>query len=431
MTDEYGFPEVHAMTREDGSVRVAWSVESLVRAVARHCGNTFGQGEMFVYLDVGRWGGDQRQFGVVFGDGSVTSVLLCAWHEEGGQRRIQFPPTPVRGFLGDPGLRGKVEVLSFFQGPLPVDTRGTIYVLLGDLHLPLIDARTPASEVAEVPERLVGSAWNRMDRALPSELLDVARGTGFSLSDAVTETPTEMTTGRWRELYLRGDIFLDAGPSLEHFLSALQAHCETPVAARAPIHLVQLGDMYEHWIGLLRGFRDFPDAVRPIPPAADRLRQVRTWVARTDRTARLPGSGGRTVSLCDRLHGCRVDERTFLCGNHDNYLRMLASDPAPTDPPRHRRGFLLENRLRAEHGHAADEYNRDGATRGHLITQYVFLRRAIREFDVDRRRTFVAYAAERFGELRGSSDEFRVFAMAHTHLPWLAPVVVHGRPARR
>ena len=52
--------------------------------ILRHEANTLQQGPFFIYMDVGRWGGNQRQFGLVDGDASASEFLLCAYHPEGG-----------------------------------------------------------------------------------------------------------------------------------------------------------------------------------------------------------------------------------------------------------------------------------------------------------------------------------------------------------
>jgi len=223
-------------------------------------------------------------------------------------------------------------------------------------------------------------------------------------------------------------------------------------------HLIQVGDMYEVWVGLKRLFEGTQpgrrevnicaptqdtcyfydpsslsdrscDICRTASPNDSRYRDiVRDWLRMVNNTTQ---SGSE--SLAQWLHDeTGFPHKTWLYGNHDNYVRTAALCADVGIPLRTLR--LVEHGIQFEHGHEGDVYNRDGAASGHAITQgaaFVWDLRPILSSWVSEvlgapqqmRNGFIRYAAEKF--LR-NEDPIKIFVMAHTHIPYLAVVRLAG-----
>lgn len=440
MTDsDYGPWEVMAtVSRDRRSIEIAQqSLPPRTGDLARRRRNTIAERRYYVYFDVGRWGGNQRQFGLVYGDGNHSEFLLCAFHPSGGRGRVRTFFDVVDRLLNGHDFRGHIEILKrHLFSTLGLNTQGKIYVLIGDLHLPLIDQYTPASEISAIRERLVGAAAAAVDASLPTaDLMTEASRMGWVLVAGplgpLISSGGQVSDARWRQLYCSGDIFGAAGGSLYRLVAGLQMHCQDYRRwcghwRRPQIHLVQVGDMYEHWIGLMRLFRDTQSYQVYLNSPASDLADIRHWINRTNLSNTFRISASQSVCLPDALHNCTVDAKTWIYGNHENYLRALSrARRISGDPPR-RRMSLWDNNLFVEHGHMGDGYNRDGAAMGHTITQLVFLRGYIRSFDPDRREDFLRYATYKWANHRRQGKDTKVFVMAHTHKAYLAPVYVSG-----
>jgi len=366
-----------------------------LRSVPRHTEASLDVRPLrFVYLDCGRWGGTSnfpagRHFAIVKG----RRVALCEFHgsARAGSAAPDLNEPLMNSFLHHlRGSRHYVNVIAqtwFLSGPDEDFAGGPMYLLIGDLHLPI---------QTEVPTMGPGGAYV----ARPEEPIGrIAGGEDYSST----------TAPDWHQRYDRGDIFEEAAPELNIFLDRLESF-----SRREEIHLVQAGDMYELWIGLERHFEHFPDrsqvALRQGQPRSITAQQfVEHWVGITNE--RNP--------VATRIQRA-LPESTWIYGNHDNYLAVLH----PGIPERTR--LLRRHGLYVEHGHQADAYNHDGEIEGHTITQQVFTLPIMREFDPSRRRHFITFAALRCLARR----DFHIYVMAHTHSPYLTTVNVDLRLAR-
>ncbi len=383
----------------------------------------------FLYVDCGRFGGDFRHFAVIYGnpDEGFGYVALCDFNS--GLREAQlrtimdhrFPITRrtetvvnLRDFIIHCGGTIMGEGSDFKCYDLEgIDTRNEegqpmMYVLLGDLHLPLLHRSTFQSlddAYRRVPER-------------------------FSAADFIEESVSD---DLWLRLYFDADIFENAANDLDQFISRLESW------RRTPIYLIQVGDMYELWIGLNCLFRDVSEHRVVLREEEDNLRIIRDWVCNFVDASIQVGQEGALQSLTRRLHNCHVDSQKWLLGNHDNYLRVLTAPEhrRDTDPPRRFMNFW-NNGIHIEHGHQADtSFNRDGETQGWHLTQIAFVQRRVRDLESffseamhrlglgSRRDTFLEYAAKKYCEHRQDSPRMTVFGMAHTHDPYLTRFSVY------
>src|SRR5579883_1267291 len=191
----------------------------------------------FLYLDAGRWGGAgtklaprQRNFGLVWG----RWALLCDFITDGTYREpvLRQDTAPINAVLAALTMRGKsaVRVLKADcapASPLAAEPpQDRVYVFLPDLHLPVVTALPPQQEDGHAAD---GPAMGRIDYGRPAERLSAEQM-------------------HWYQHYLAGDIFQDAAQDLIRFVELLS---RLPAGA---IQLVQLGDMYDLWIGLERFF---------------------------------------------------------------------------------------------------------------------------------------------------------------------------------
>jgi len=217
---------------------------------------------------------------------------------------------------------------------------------------------------------------------------------------------------------------------------------------KSKVSLVQLGDMYDLWIGLQKCFvesdpGEFKLVGEKVPCSVVtetndlQMRDesftgfefVKHWIEKTHET-------NPEVAAAFRDFAGDVDT-FFLAGNHDDYL--VHDAVYPPDPRGYRNmvfDSLGQTRQREvhddglflEHGHYLDQSNRDGATAGHDMTQLVFDWDFMRSLDPDRRRIWIVGAAARFMEHR-QRRPFFLYAMAHTHSPFLCEVSLRQKVA--
>jgi hypothetical protein len=441
-------------------------------SVSPEQGNVIRFQPYFVYLDVGRWGGvSDRNFGVIYGDDRLTYVAVCEYVPSGSYLNT-LPGVPpehsshqviqtVIGFLNSSGSR---VVDGVCIGRM-VDTNGRLYFLLGDVHLPVY--ASGAHRLHRVQCRIDGN-YIRYIQNTPDERSALERfaASGIAspliLSGGDIEVRRISTVSGWRINYLNNDIFTVQSSNApaddlsylvqqsrlwENGEQGLQGAEGRP---RAPIHFIQLGDMYELWVGLRRLFLETssPSLRLQRPRCVDCEVEseycpltssstgtvtaegvIRDWVncIHQNTTWAVGGSSRATVrlSLAEGLASCGFSHMTWLYGNHDNYLGILHRQLGlpQREPSYSARG------IHVEHGHAGDEYNRDGEAGGHAITQcgaFVWNLRPFTNYDFiqnRQRRQFIEYSVRKYIE---PSQLFRVFAMAHTHAPYLARVSVRG-----
>jgi hypothetical protein len=198
----------------------------------------------FLYLDVGRWGGSQfyesaRDFGLVCG----RTAVLASFRTDKGSA------APLPNTYGRPEVDHLNALLKHLGsgalGPVKVrrhDTARTllpdnadvtpdrIFVILGDMHLPVITRL----------EDSFGPRWGRQPGNVASSG-DMVKNDAIDWYAKFSGADASGVHNR------RGaDIFEQAGPDLTELVRLLNGF------TAFPLHLMQLGDMFDLWIGLER-----------------------------------------------------------------------------------------------------------------------------------------------------------------------------------
>lgn len=447
----------------------------------------------FVYMDVGCWAGSgekdmwsrHREFGVVYG----PIVVLCAFGKDAEYARYGKPPaweafetsgsTPTIDatirrhpkwdrvhdllkrlapiFHGLPlHILGATTVVSPYMPVPPCGPKDPIMVFIGDLHAPVVTRAAEAHltdlgremlrgrlEVKGVLEKLPAGVLP------PAEILKVvekAAEVGGRMEWNRTTSAASME--EWFALYHGGqergaDIFETAGEDLRRFVDALAGfHRETH-----PLEVVQLGDLFDLWLGFQRAFEENADGL-----FGDALEFARHWV---DRTLFHTEQGPHLVHFLTLSQWAGKNEQTgarlgthFLYGNHDNYRKHGAATKI-TVPAGHEHASLgiqafhtpssfERSGLWAEHGHQADPYNRDESPgEGHQLTQAAFFVPSVRRIEgpagwfsslLDKeglmRVREVDHALDRclLDHGRSSAPCRGIYVMGHSHEPMLKRV---------
>lgn len=417
--------------------------------------NSFGQPIIeLVYIDVGAWAGSgapqigwtrHRQFGLVCG----SVVVLCGFgtldtiqpafypfhvpaeeftdpgfldqtHEAKTLRFIDLQALrqpefePIRNLLRQLSSTaiGSLHILAATMNRthpsiLPPPPSDVVHVLLGDLHAPVVTQRQEAhleTEDSRGREALRG----RLNLDSMPNLAGLSGGPdgdtailGLQILGTMDFDASGVPSAvdRWFDFYCGdaqtkgAEIFQNAGRDLRTFVDYLRNFHET----RDHIHIAQLGDLFDLWMGFQRGF---VEGVKPAPdvPMTD---FAHYWMERTIRT----GEGDHLVKLlrvAEEAKGNVPLRTSFLYGNHDNYRKhggpAIRSNPTPEHPD----GVSLEvfdapsqlvvegvdrngtprGGLIAEHGHQPDTSNYDeDPIRGHRLTQAAYLITSTRDLE--------------------------------------------------
>jgi hypothetical protein len=429
----------------------------------------------FTLLDVGRWGGpapsskdSARDFGIIWG----RYVALCEFVPKNAaydtdQHLLldnagvphQIPVNDVIRQLRSASYSVKLNKWVISRTPNHNSAwtpDGRVYVILPDLHLPVATERPPVLPAPSQPARRImrGNADGNDVPTTSYELrqadgkhlerhgylgdtLWFERGIGHPETGRTPPNDEGLITyqngtralgaaaDRWFDRYIKGDIFGPqsgaAARDLEAFLDRLLT---INLAAAWPLHFVQVGDMYDLWIGLERFFEDIPVArigarapdtdVVLKPPTANAMFAtafIDEWVRRTDQCF---------PTLIPRFNKVAADPRLtswWLWGNHDCYF--AAHTPSAI---RKRTKEIRAGGVFIEHGQRADPNNRDGAAAGHTTTNDVFRFDALRSFDPNRRSYYTAAAAVAYA----GTPDFGVYVMGHTHSAFLTHVGVQA-----
>lgn len=400
----------------------------------------------FAFLDCGRWGGPmsvggpgQRYFGVVWGPWAA----LCEFHPDNScandQNLITDQSTgkPIAGHAinelliqlrGSGGASVKLVKALWSDTPNPGNQNwtpdwSTIYVVLPDLHLP-VSALTGSATASD------GKGMGRLeytdpyDATLPPPPYETIGKTVHLTPDDEGMVNDPFGGGRvlgdtartWFSRYRAGDIFGLPGGSaaadMVEFARRLSA-----ASHRSRIHFVQIGDMYDLWIGLIAFFDQEPtDAVSIGDRNGIRAGDfIDFWCWRTndlfDKT--VPPGASAPLGMISSLVNLPVREKSWLWGNHDNYLAVHT----PAGVPR-RIKEVRRNGIYVEHGQRSDPSNRDGELSGQSTTNSVFKHPVMRKLDPTRRGYFTSGAAASYVR----KPDFAVYVMGHTHMPYLTTV---------
>jgi UDP-2,3-diacylglucosamine pyrophosphatase LpxH len=377
----------------------------------------------FVYLDVGCWAGDggdrgwplHREFGIVYG----SLVLLCSYAKLSEPKRYSRYCNPSTWTVGTARLTRSLTVddticdqpdwkpvgqlldaladavkdsglyilgatcVSSPYTPIPTVGKSTpIRVFLGDLHAPVATNRQNAHIVENGHEMLKG-------RIKPGVAQSEMRWNEIAGADEIDD---------WLRLYhvdgqRTADIFQGAGKDLRAFVDRLALfHEET-----RPVELVQLGDLFDLWIGFMHAFGERQDGYDAINHQLEcTMEFARYWVERSLFSSE---QGSHLVHLLTLGQWAKPNKNTkqplkttFLYGNHDNYLKHGGDSgirvPAGyehagrTVPTFHLPASIEMDGLWAEHGHQCDTFNWDKDPRpGHALTQAVFLQSGVRSLE--------------------------------------------------
>jgi hypothetical protein len=420
-------------------------------------------GLSFVYLDVGRWGGTKdnptRDFGIVCGRtaaicaftngsagpykphlGAVTTLTKGPEDEIGPINKLLAKL--AGSALGTPQVRNYMTAKS----PLPAGVQTIaqkVYVILGDMHLPAVTGPDPV-EQKELEQKRIGRA-RRVDALKDADIM--------SDSDA----------SLWHNKYIAAEIFQEAGHDLQTLVGQLQ---QAKGNVGAELWLLQLGDMFDLWLGFdcflvtdpkpddkMRKFGDDGRVVfttdgpqRPDPvalPSGMKLPEshsrepttavsfVENWVTRTLANTTQGPFVQKFLQYGKSADGTSTS--MFLHGNHDNYLANHVPTALSNLTGARSPSEYVDDRaqLYACHGHQFDKYNRDGAITGNFTTQSAFWGgQGIRGLEswFDSRDDTVLGVVALFRQRMDAKKPFSVFAMGHTHAALLAEVVVTMAP---
>jgi hypothetical protein len=240
------------------------------------------------------------------------------------------------------------------------------------------------------------------------------------------------------------DIFQDAGTDLERWLDLLKKYRGESLGAK-PIQLMQLGDLFDFWIGLKCLFdlakgaehtRDFPD----VTAARDFLKFWLDESLRNKAISYLWNFDKRApTAVPPSAPGL---ETVYLYGNHDTYMGTLLAEQ------KHGRAklpgrFDKDPGLVAQHGHQEDFFNTERtAGLGYLLTQAVFSDNYIRTIEDPMGSigpkfcggtwtrlglTEMALKACVFANVSKGQKPAMTFVMGHTHEPVLQTINVVKR----
>lgn len=400
---------------------------------------TFANMELsFLFLDVGRWGGGedrwksldpksntkekkQRDFGIICG----RHAAICRFFNEPGHKpkSENYDPAAanIKSFLdlicGD---KYGIEIFKWesFDGSVGVPPPVPIYVLIGDLHLPIVSHGQPRmykksqkQNYGRIHEYLYGTRFKYSPEQNWGRVHD------YYYKRVNFEDEEDAT--KWYNKYIEGDIFKGADRDLVIFLNQIELAAKE---LQLCVHFVQVGDLYDLWIGLDRYYEYHggpPGKVelrkwknQPQNPELPSKEFIEYWIQRTNKS--YPELTNKLENLGENI---LFFNKTFLYGNHDNYLAKY--HPGLTA----RKRFFRQDGVYFEHGHWVDKSNYDGnygILSGHKITNWVFNTPIVREADPQRRHYYTAAAAIELYEKR----DFKIFAMGHTHSPYLTKVKI-------
>ncbi len=215
-----------------------------------------------------------------------------------------------------------------------------------------------------------------------------------------------------------GDIFQNAGGDLCEFLALLldyQKQGSTPSAK-----LIQLGDLYDFWLGLKLAFKTMQPPKMFLDP--DTQSFLDFW-----RNETLHHTSEPTRKAIKLLHDLNPE---FVYGNHDGYRATSLWKDVPEKKVSE--NFVTQG-IWAEHGHQSDVFNQDSnAVIGWAFTQLGLIIPESRNWEVDlrefeiwlfknlcKRLICIRHAAEQC-----QNENKRVYVMGHTHEPLLKKVHV-------
>ncbi|HRI63201.1 MAG TPA: hypothetical protein PK156_03160 [Polyangium sp.] len=409
----------------------------------------------FVYLDVGawigskdgKWGGTdtgdgrylKRDLGVVCGSFVALLSFSCAYHDGDCEawKTADKSAEPLASFarllellskrVETDGLqRAVVRDFMIAASTTPhLDEDPVMYVVLGDMHVPVVDTLEQAKswpfefeKRARTKDRKPiwqGSGrvprFGRIDvRALESIIapsvapkgdggpvlrefagLYKARtvsdvgpilGRGMSVShddDGLLEdTMSEADAERWWAYYHDGieggkpaDIFENAGDDLVEFALRLEAYARVArEEKRIRARLVQVGDMLDFWVGFNCHYETSPAPDLPVSTTRWGDEFVRHWAY----NALGKTKQGRQVARAMHRFSEGGLNPVYLYGNHDNYLGRVQNVKYQRDESGRieklapRTSVFQAKGVFIEHGHRWESSNADHESFGQVVS---------------------------------------------------------------
>ena len=306
----------------------------------------------FIYLDCGAWVNNadgnntrRRDFGLICG----PHVYLCEFVSGGSDPSSNIPG--VQGFFNGLAQNGYgVNVIQYARATHPLapttPTDPNIYLFLADLHLPPVHWFYPSNELSAAI--LLG-----MRERIPPNWLSntpVFRRQRNHLYRNYYSIAQRDRANSHRNTH-ESDIFGAAGEDLVIFINGL---CDLSSNIKSLLHFINLGDMFELWLGREYQFRTgYTD---PQWRSNESINLVSDWALE------IMIQNTPVLEAFNRLTSAGLAEVKFLWGNHDAYLKsasvtnqlgLLRRDPVY-------RG--LNGDIFAEHGHRFDRSNHDNVS---------------------------------------------------------------------
>jgi UDP-2,3-diacylglucosamine pyrophosphatase LpxH len=284
-------------------------------------------------------------------------------------------------------LRGRYDRGLAAQALVPILSRilgeGTAVITrLGNVFLKVVDVGTTGIITTVSVPVLLSSTGVGMHNIVSTTGLD-----RWSDDDAVAAPVVEDWFDRYhgKTGVAGADVFDSAGRDLVVWLNMLKtyqgslphakpekdgnsARDEKPEDVRLPVKLIQVGDLFDFWIGLkcpfslIGGARDFPN-----PSAAKQF--VQYWL----------GESLKNKAIHSLWH-FKAAPTVFLYGNHDTYMgcpELVGDCPELVEHPLPAQ--FVNRGLIVEHGHKDDPFNKESsAALGYLLTQAVFVDNHVR-----------------------------------------------------
>ncbi len=370
------------------------------------------------YMDCGVWQGDgddapvRRTFGVVCG----RTTALCEFQNVGGLEDVSGPideSVPINKLLR--ALAGPqrldVAVLRVLRAPAPMGERDEdagarrgrrVHVFLPDMHIPLVP-QMPELRPSLIPDPTKATCFCHgpvMQRILYGERPTAQYS---AVGCTLTRDPNQ-----W--FYMMSERHRPIAEDLLKFLARL-----TRYRAAAPVHLVQLGALFELWAGFELRFHATGRSAFIAPRIA---RAAHLTVLARDWPERLVQSPARDALAS--IARFPAADRTLLSDDPVTFAQLPEDDA---------RGLLERAKLVApglfvaEHRPTAYEPSVDRPPMGFmaLLEQQARMQPWMRALPKGWRHLFMAYAVEAVTAMSEAEDA-AVYVMAHTHVPCLTQV---------
>jgi hypothetical protein len=433
LEDSRGFRYVY----EQGALRCSQKISaySSVCKMAPHEMNAIYSGSLsFVYLDAGRWGDGNQEFGLVSG----ADVYLCeyvpgeSWDDAHVPQCCNASVHLLLQMLW--ALNCGVRVVSYAQAtnlaPRSVEDNH-VYILFPDCHLPPISWYFPSGAVNVMPWSLYRDPPDWFCATEPfnrnKNFYRGLYGLKMSSDDFHRQRGTTISPHQ-------SDIFGSAGAHLIRFLNALT---RLPTGLASKTHFISMGDTFELWLNRDYQFVPGGDGIHPrfIAGGEDRateyIAEVMLW-------------NMEVIEAFRTLEKSDLAEVKFLWGNHEAYLMSSSVVSKVSLSPRASSYRGLNGDLVAEHGHRFDASNHDNikSSDGPFFANLAYWFPSVREAEPiarDAKSLFTGAPKERDCYLLGASlvylyqkfkqkqKPFSIFCMGHTHSKHLCTFDITGQ----